>query len=341
MSAASTASCAVTRSRISPIRTVSGSERRIAGSTAANVRPALWLTWTWLTPVSRYSTGSSTVMMLTSGLLIAVSVAYSVVDLPEPVGPVTSNMPCGLRNEALEALEVLRAEPELLQVEVDAAGVEHTQHDLLAPHRRQRREPQVDAARCRSWAVIRPFCGTRRSVMSTLAMILRRLIRADWTALGTVSISCSTPSMRKRTRRSFSLGSRCRSEARFSMAWSIKPVDVADDRRFLVDGGQRVRRDVVDGQRRGDVVQVVLGPGELVDRLVAARRGRPRPGAPAGRWPLGRRRGASTSPGSATATTISSSVMAMPSTRCRRARATGIRRRGREVDRVRRQVDAS
>ena len=97
--AASTASCAVIRSRISPISTMSGSERRIAGSTAANVRPALWFTCTWFTPGSRYSTGSSTVMMLTVGLLISASVAYSVVDFPEPVGPVTSSMPCGLLNE--------------------------------------------------------------------------------------------------------------------------------------------------------------------------------------------------------------------------------------------------
>ena len=75
---------------------MSGSERRIAGSTAAKVSPALWLTWIWLTPSSRYSTGSSTVMTLTSGLLIPVSVAYSVVDFPEPVGPVTRTNPCGL-----------------------------------------------------------------------------------------------------------------------------------------------------------------------------------------------------------------------------------------------------
>ena len=39
-------------------------------------------------------------MMLTVGLLIFASVAYSVVDFPEPVGPVTSSIPCGLMNEA-------------------------------------------------------------------------------------------------------------------------------------------------------------------------------------------------------------------------------------------------
>ena len=36
-------------------------------SAVAKVRPAFWLIWTWFTPWSRYSTGSSTVMMLISG----------------------------------------------------------------------------------------------------------------------------------------------------------------------------------------------------------------------------------------------------------------------------------
>ena len=76
--------CAVGRSRTSPIRTTSGSGRRIAGSTAANVSPALWFTCTWVTPTNRYSTGSSTVMILISGVLISARVAYSVVDFPGP-----------------------------------------------------------------------------------------------------------------------------------------------------------------------------------------------------------------------------------------------------------------
>ena len=52
-------------------------------------------------------------------------------------------------------------------------------------------------------------------------MIFSREISADCTRLGTVSISCSTPSMRYRTRMSCSVGSRCRSDARFSIACSI------------------------------------------------------------------------------------------------------------------------
>ena len=87
--------CAVSWSRISPMRTMSGSDRRIERSAEAKVRPAFGLTCTWFTPGRRYSTGSSTVMMLTSGRLTTLRVAYSVVDLPEPVGPVTRIMPYG------------------------------------------------------------------------------------------------------------------------------------------------------------------------------------------------------------------------------------------------------
>ncbi len=75
---------------------MSGSDRRIDRSAEANVSPALLFVCTWLMPASRYSTGSSTVMTLTSGRLTMFSVAYSVVDLPEPVGPVTRIIPYGL-----------------------------------------------------------------------------------------------------------------------------------------------------------------------------------------------------------------------------------------------------
>jgi hypothetical protein len=44
-------------------------------------------------PFSWYSTGSSIVMILSSIVLISESPAYSVVVLPEPVGPVTSTIP--------------------------------------------------------------------------------------------------------------------------------------------------------------------------------------------------------------------------------------------------------
>ena len=104
MRAASIAIVAVSWSRISPISTMSGSARRIDRSADAKVRPAFGLTWIWLTPFSRYSTGSSTVMMFLSSSLRMFRVAYSVVDFPEPVGPVTRIAPYGLLNETAKRL---------------------------------------------------------------------------------------------------------------------------------------------------------------------------------------------------------------------------------------------
>ena len=51
------------------------------------------LTLSWLMPEIRYSTGSSIVMMLRSTAFSSWSAAYSVVDFPEPVGPVTRTAP--------------------------------------------------------------------------------------------------------------------------------------------------------------------------------------------------------------------------------------------------------
>ncbi len=72
---------------------MSGSARIIARSPLANVRPAFGLICTCVMPATWRSTGSSIVMMFFSGVLISPSAAYSDVDLPEPVGPVTSTAP--------------------------------------------------------------------------------------------------------------------------------------------------------------------------------------------------------------------------------------------------------
>ena len=69
MSADSIAIWAVSRSRTSPTMITSGSARTIERSPAAKVRPVFGLTCTCLTPSSSYSTGSSTVMIVLSGVL--------------------------------------------------------------------------------------------------------------------------------------------------------------------------------------------------------------------------------------------------------------------------------
>ena len=65
--------CAVSRSRISPTMMMSGSWRSMERRPCAKVRPIFGCTWIWLTPTSWYSIGSSTVKILRSAVLSALS----------------------------------------------------------------------------------------------------------------------------------------------------------------------------------------------------------------------------------------------------------------------------
>ena len=60
---------AVSWSRTSPTMMMSGSCRRNARKADENVSPTWALTCTWFIPLNLYSTGSSTVQMLTLGSL--------------------------------------------------------------------------------------------------------------------------------------------------------------------------------------------------------------------------------------------------------------------------------
>ena len=93
VSAACTAICAVSASRISPTMILSGSWRRMERRPRAKVRPFFSLTGICSTPASWYSIGSSMVTILSRPVWISDSAAYSVVVLPLPVGPVTSSRP--------------------------------------------------------------------------------------------------------------------------------------------------------------------------------------------------------------------------------------------------------
>ncbi len=93
--AAFSASSAVSESRTSPTRMMSGSCRRIDRRPLLKVMPVFSLTPTWVIPGSWTSTGSSSVTMFLSGLRISAIAEYRVFVLPEPVGPVMSTSPCG------------------------------------------------------------------------------------------------------------------------------------------------------------------------------------------------------------------------------------------------------
>ena len=89
--------CAVSWSRISPTMILSGSWRKNRTQSAREGEPFFSFTGICVIPRTWYSTGSSMVMILSSSVLISLIAAYSVVVLPEPVGPVTSTMPYGSR----------------------------------------------------------------------------------------------------------------------------------------------------------------------------------------------------------------------------------------------------
>ena len=143
VSAAVSAVEIVSRSRISPRRITSGSWRSAARKRVAkpfaSVPTSRWLTmqrlWRW-----RNSIGSSIVMMWSWRVrLISSITAASVVDLPEPVGPVTRTSPRGKlgragegsrKAELLERLQLVRDDAEgsrervALQEGVDAEACE-------------------------------------------------------------------------------------------------------------------------------------------------------------------------------------------------------------------------
>ena len=101
VSAAVSAVPIVSMSRISPTRITSGSWRRAAlraiEKDLASPPSSRWLTMHFLCRW-RNSIGSSMVMMWSSRVsLISLIIEASVVDLPEPVGPVTRTIPRGLR----------------------------------------------------------------------------------------------------------------------------------------------------------------------------------------------------------------------------------------------------
>src|SRR5450756_3136922 len=85
----------VSLSRISPTIITSGSARRKARMMVGKSSPAFLLICTWRSPFWVISTGSSTVQILVSGLLMYLRMECSVVVLPEPVGPHTKNKPYG------------------------------------------------------------------------------------------------------------------------------------------------------------------------------------------------------------------------------------------------------
>ena len=127
------------------------------------------------------------------------SVVYRVVDLPEPVGPTMTMPPSGALSAASKRARLSPTSPS--DASVGGSGetsrmrmVRFSPYMLGMEARRRSTASPLDSSK-----LVRPSCGSRRSAMLRLPMILRRLMMPACSSLGNSRISWSTPSMRQRT----------------------------------------------------------------------------------------------------------------------------------------------
>ncbi|CCY61155.1 uncharacterized protein BN572_00375 [Clostridium sp. CAG:264] len=142
---------------------------------AANVISALLFTCTWLIPLIFASTGSSTVIMFTSSLFSSLKDVYSVVDLPEPVGPVTRIIPCGLLRIPSNTLISSSSRPSPLFGFV-SPSLEVSRITVFSPYTVGRIDTRTSNSLRSTKIVIRPSCGFLFSAISIPPMILIRAV---------------------------------------------------------------------------------------------------------------------------------------------------------------------
>ena len=178
---------------------MSGSWRISARTPCANPRSIACVTCIWLNEGSIISIGSSMVQTLTSDVASVFSVEYSVVVLPEPVGPVTRMMPCGdfvmAFQRTLSSSEKPRSVKSLTMT--SGSNTRITSFSPKAVGNVDNRNSVSSPSAVR--VLMRPSCGRRFSTTSMRPRILMRLVMAVITAAGIRYTSCKVPSMRKRT----------------------------------------------------------------------------------------------------------------------------------------------
>ena len=126
------------------------------------------------------------------------SEAYSVVVLPEPVGPVTSTMPCGCWISLSKRDSTSPDMPSDSSVK-RASPLSSRRSTARSPCADGSVDTRTSTARPPMRSEMRPSCGNRFSAISSSAMIFRREISAACSALFGCTISRKVPSTRKRT----------------------------------------------------------------------------------------------------------------------------------------------
>ena len=96
------------------------------------------------------------------------------VDLPEPVGPVTSRMPCGRSMSCLNVLYVSGSMPTLARLNT-MRPLSRSRMTMPSPWTIGMIETRTSISRPWTRILMRPSCGRRFSAMFSRAMILMRL----------------------------------------------------------------------------------------------------------------------------------------------------------------------
>ena len=135
--------------------------------------------------------------------LMRSSAAYSVVVLPEPVGPVTKMMPWGLWMISSMISWVRRSIPNEVS-SMRPACLSSSRSTTRSPWPEGRVDTRTSTARPAMRREILPSCGRRRSAISSLDITLMRDTTSGATARLVCSTSRRTPSTRKRMTRRFS-----------------------------------------------------------------------------------------------------------------------------------------
>ena len=168
-----------------------------------------------------YSMGSSTVMILWTPSSTSSKALAKVVDLPDPVGPVTSTMPLLARSQPRNISRWSGSMPRLSSA-MSPRSWASSRSTMDSPNAQGTVETRMSMSLPAMRREMRPSWGRRRSAMSIPATSLMRDATAGKRSIGCVRRVCSTPSMRMRTAKLSSAGSTWMSEASKSTAWESR-----------------------------------------------------------------------------------------------------------------------
>ena len=134
-------------------------------------------------------------MMFVSPVLIFDRHEYSVVVLPDPVGPVTSTMPYGFATASINSRSARGSMPKPARSSV-RLPLSRMRSTIFSPKSVGSVDTRKSITLPLNFSLMRPSCGTRRSAMFSCAMILKRLTSAARSLIGGFITSCSAPSTR-------------------------------------------------------------------------------------------------------------------------------------------------